>query len=405
MTLLSTARRSRSSRTPDTAVMISRPPPPGPSQPTGTCAPGWEHTAGVVARAFAADRGLGGAVHVLHHGRPVVDLWTGTDADGRPWTGDRLGFLYSAGKPLAAAAALVLARAGALDPAAPVAVTWPGYAARGKHPTTVTDLLTHQSGLPVLPAPLTGPDVLDWQRWTDALERADPWWEPGTATGYQGTTHGHLLGETVRLANRTATFSGALRALVTGPCALDVHCGLPPDQHHRVGRPRWATGSDPATPTGPEPDGPLGVAVAVARAGLPGAGDTAGWTAELPSRNVLASARGLAGFWAACLDGRLPGTAMAVWQPPVFDRVLRLRAVWGAGVARGHGRFDRGSAAYGHPGAGGAVGWADPGRGLAFAFVPAFLRPAPFGRDRRAALLTASVLATADRAGKAEQAA
>jgi CubicO group peptidase (beta-lactamase class C family) len=61
-------------------------------------------------------------------------------------------------------------------------------------------------------------------------------------------------------------------------------------------------------------------------------------------------------------------------EPPIegwHDHVLKVDAAWSLGFSRPLGSFDYGSAttAFGHPGAGGSMGFADPQSGLSYAYV------------------------------------
>jgi len=144
-----------------------------------------------------ASRGeVGAAVVAYVEGRPVVDLWAGYADQGqtRPWREDTIVNVFSVGKAFAAICLLRLVDAGlvALDDA--VSRHWPGFAAH----TTVTEVLSHRSGLAAIARPLPEDAVYDWDVVAEALAAQEPWWPPGTAHGYHVHTFGFLVGEIVR---------------------------------------------------------------------------------------------------------------------------------------------------------------------------------------------------------------
>lgn len=96
-----------------------------------------------------------------------------------------------------------------------------------------------------------------------------------------------------------------------------------------------------------------------------------GW----PAAGLIATARGLAGFYRDLLDGRIvsPDTLRDAVKPRVSgpDRVLHVDSAFGLGFMRPSTVFAvPGETAFGHTGASGAIGVADPDSGLAMAYVP-----------------------------------
>jgi len=94
---------------------------------------------------------------------------------------------------MTALCALVLADRGELDPDAPVAEYWPEFAAGGKDHVLVKHLLGHTSGVAGWTEHMTLDDICDLEKSVALLAAQEPWWEPGTAAGYHGFTHGHLI--------------------------------------------------------------------------------------------------------------------------------------------------------------------------------------------------------------------
>lgn len=192
-----------------------------------------------VRQAFAAnfDNGLdvGASVAVFLHGEPVVDLWGGSlDAEGSaPWREDTLINVWSTTKTMTNLCALILADRGEIELTAPVARYWPEFAAAGKEAIEVRHLLSHTAGLSGWSEPLSVEDLYDWEKLTGLLAAQEPWWEPGSASGYHAVTQGYLVGEVVRRV--TGVSLGRFFAdEVSGPLGADFYIGTPPEVDDRV---------------------------------------------------------------------------------------------------------------------------------------------------------------------------
>jgi CubicO group peptidase (beta-lactamase class C family) len=191
--------------------------------------------------AFATnlDSGLdvGASVAVFVDGVAAVDIWGGhIDEDGSvPWQRDTITNVWSITKTMAALCTLMLADRGELDFSAPVARYWPEFAAAGKSAIEVRHLLGHTAGLSGWSEPITSEDLSDWEKCTSLLAAQEPWWEPGTASGYHALTQGYLVGEVVRRITGT-TLGHFFSSEVTGPLGADFHIGLPAEEDARVAR-------------------------------------------------------------------------------------------------------------------------------------------------------------------------
>lgn len=180
---------------------------------------------------------LGASVAVFVGGEPVVDIWGGfVDVDRTiPWEQDTIINVWSTTKTMTALCALILADRGELDFHAPVADYWPEFAASGKDRVEVRHLMSHTAGLPGWTEPMAPEDLYDWEKATTLLAAQEPWWEPGTASGYHAVTQGYLVGEVVRrISGRSlGTF---FAEEVAGPLGADFHIGTPPECDDRVAR-------------------------------------------------------------------------------------------------------------------------------------------------------------------------
>ena len=94
--------------------------------------------------------------------------------------------------------ALMLADRGELDLDAPVVNYWPEFGQKGKGDLPVKFFLSHSAGLPGFDPALTTDELYDWDTATNNLASQEPWWEPGSASGYHAITQGFLIGELIR---------------------------------------------------------------------------------------------------------------------------------------------------------------------------------------------------------------
>jgi CubicO group peptidase (beta-lactamase class C family) len=344
---------------------------------------------------------IGASVCVWMDGEKVVDLWGGL-ADfpaARPWEEDTLGFLFSSTKGLTALAMLMLADRGKLDHDARVAEYWPEFAQNGKERITVRQLLNHRSGLSAIDHPLSLDDLEDSARVAPALEAQEPLWEPGTAQGYGGVSFGAYVAELFRRIEGRS-IGRFLADEVAGPLGVDVHLGLPAELDARVATVVLPRRRDRILRMVPRLIWGRGVEGRVFRAFADKTSATARAFAnpadlgprglhnvntprvrqmELPWMNGITNARSLASVYAALTNVHPSGVRLVApelleevqrrqsWQ---VDRVLRKPMGFSLGFVKEESHlFSPYSEAFGHPGAGGCVGFADPPRRLAFGYV------------------------------------
>ncbi|MFI8189814.1 serine hydrolase domain-containing protein [Streptomyces sp. NPDC085946] len=375
----------------------------------GTVAEGFEPVREAFARNFAALGERGAAVAVYRHGHRVVDLWGGTrDVDGdAPWERGTAQVVRSATKGVAAAVLLLLHQRGELDLDAPVGQYWPEFKAHGKDRVLVRHVLNHRAGLPVLDRPLTPAEALDPLRGPEAVAAQAPVWEPGTDHGYHALTYGWMLDELVRRVTGRGT--GAwIAAEIAGPLGLDLWLGLPGTAAGRVGRVGPVEGPEPAggprlrpkrsvTAAYQDPDSLTRRAFA-AITPFPDQNDPAYLAAALPATNGVATADGLARFYAALVgevggvrlfDPATAGLARAE-ESAGPDRVLVVGTRFGLGyMLHGSASPLLSPGSFGHPGRGGALGFADPDSGVAFGYVTNGFRRTVTADPRAQALVRA----------------
>jgi CubicO group peptidase (beta-lactamase class C family) len=389
----------------------------------GTCRPGFERVAEAFERNLKEKGEIGASVCLTVGGETVVDLWGGL-ADPKtqaPWTRDTVSIVYSCTKGATALCAHVLASRGALDLDAPVAELWPEFAQHGKERVTTRMMLDHSSAVPAVRARVKDDGPYDWAYMTERLAAEVPFWEPGTRNGYHGFTFGWTVGEMVRRASGKSlgTF---FREEVTRPLGLDFWIGLPEEIEPRVA-PMVAhvyKAADAVTPfmrdlaTNKESVAALFYFNNGAwRSG--GANTRAGHAAEIGAANGITNARGLAGMYAPLANGggylvdattlaRMGEVSMATHD----DATLRIPTRFALGFMKSMDNRKRslaaklwgedcdsvilGSPAFGHVGAGGSLGFADPVAGLSFGYTMNRMGPGLLMNERGQSLVDAAYL-------------
>jgi CubicO group peptidase (beta-lactamase class C family) len=372
---------------------------------SGSVAAGFEPVREVFTANFTRHGEVGAALHVTVGGSPVVDLWGGA-ADAactRPWAPDTLVNVWSTTKGWLALAMHMLASQGRLDFDAPAARYWPEFAQKGKGDVLVRHLLTHTAGLPAPSLPVPQEALFDWDRMVRSLEQSELFWKPGEQCGYHAATFGWLNGEILRRLTGIPV-GQFIRTYIAAPLKADVYVGLQAAEQARAaeivppsplaylvfrlmmasrGRmARWAF-TNPARP--------------------PRLANTRRWReAEIPSSNGHASARGLARLYTLlALGGEMEGVRLLSGPAAALagrEQVHMRDVVIGMPVRRTLGYLladaglgdPRPPTAFGHPGMGGSLGFADPANGLAMGYV---MNRMVFGPDSRATELARAVYA------------
>jgi CubicO group peptidase (beta-lactamase class C family) len=383
----------------------------------GQVEPGYEAVQEAFATNFSSHGDVGAAFCLYVQGRKVVDIWGGiADArTGRKWNEDTLTLVYSTSKGVSAICAHLLAQRGQLDLDAPVIAYWPEFGQAGKAQTTVRWLLSHRAGLPVVDRHVTPEEALAWDPAVDALAAQAPIWEPGTKHGYHALTYGWLIGEVIRRATGR-TLGAVLAEEVSRPLGLDLWIGLPEAEEQRVCR------LIPVHPGQLSPDelralpperlemlkamaSPASLAMRALNVTDPpfnfnSRGVHAG---ELPAANAIGTARALARLYAAAI-GEIDGIRLL--DPATVEDATREQANGPDQVILQDTRFGSGfflpspftplmgRRSFGHPGAGGSLAFADPDRGIGFAYVMNRMQQNLSGDPRAADLVAAARRAT-----------
>jgi CubicO group peptidase (beta-lactamase class C family) len=337
---------------------------------------------------------VGASLCITIGGETVVDLWGGLKAGKDPehWEEDTVSVVFSCTKGATALCAHHLIDQGSLDIHEKVGFYWPEFATNGKEDATVEMMLNHSVGVPALREPIKEGGYCDWDYMVDRLSAEAPFWKPGTRNGYHMMTFGWTVGELVRRVSGKS-LGTYFREHIAEPLALDFSIGLPEDQHARVSRmQRWR-------PKKGEQPAPFTLAMlndrnslqylAFMNSGKHKTDSTQSYLAELGGGGGIANARALAGMYAPLANGGIHKGVRIVSE----DHIQRMRSVsvatledatllmpsrFGLGFMRSMDNRHRasgnmetmilGRGGFGHAGAGGSVGFADPEAALSLGY-------------------------------------
>lgn len=358
----------------------------------GHVSPGFEPVREAFAENFAVRRELGGACCVYLRGEKVVDLWGGIrdPRTGEPWEEDTMVIVYSSTKGLAAMTMALAHARGWLDFEERVSHYWPEFAQNGKERITVRQLLSHQAGLFAFDEMADRGVVADLDRLASVLARQKPAWPPGERQAYHAISLGYYESELLRRIDpRHRSLGRFFQDEIAAPLGLEFYIRLPesiPDARlARLARPGWIeilrgfplrlmlqvvnprsnivralAGSmlphdekrvyarDFEVPAG----GGVGTARAMARAYgvFASGGRELGLSAETLQALAAPAVPPARGFYDECMKG--DGVAFSLG-------FMKHCPVWPFGS----------ESAYGSPGTGGSLGFADPEAGVGYAYV------------------------------------
>lgn len=340
----------------------------------------------------------GASLALWHEGKRVLSMHGGEALPGVPWSGSTQCLIWSASKGVAAAVTLHALQEKEVPLHTPVAELWPEFGAEGKNCITLEELLSHRAGLAAIDR--KGLAITDHAGVADALAAQPPNWPLHGSHGYGARTFGFLLDEIVRRLIGE-TLGDRWERVFRAPLALDLWFGLPEQLAGTA-----ATVIAPKTPPAP---GPFSKAFAdpssLTRRALSEPGGTltptvmntpAMRSASLPSLGAIATADSLARFYAL-----LAGDGGGFFKPETLaamrntlaqgaDRVLMADTSFSAGFMTNDFRvYGPSPSAFGHPGAGGSIAFADPEHGLGFAFIPSAMHPGALPGQRTRKLLAA----------------
>ena len=359
----------------------------------GHVSPGFESVRDVFTDNFLRRRELGGACAVYHRGQRVIDIWGGVrdKQTGKPWEQNTMVVVHSATKGLAAMTMALLHSRGRLDYDERVSTYWPEFAQNGKETITVRQLLAHQAGLFAFDEPVDRYTIADLDRLAIIMARQTPAWRPGTRQAYHALTLGFYEGELMRrLDPARRTIGRFFHDEIATPLGIDVYLRLP----YTVANERLATLAPPGfiqMLRGFPPR--LALDTLNHRSNIyralvvnPGAGvyidplHVYARELEVPSGNAVGTARGIAhayGVFATNGELGLRQETLNLLDAPAIppangfhDQCLHADAQFSLGFMKPSAAVPFGGPrSFGAPGAGGAMGFADPDAGIGYAYV------------------------------------
>src|SRR5262245_50410564 len=308
---------------------------------SGTCHESFRRVREAFEKNLDNGNDIGASAAVLVDGEVVVDLWGGylDEARTQPWQCDTIINTFSTTKTMTALSALVLADRGEIDLDAPVAKYWPAFAAAGKGSILVRQVLGHTCGMPGWTATMTLEDIYDLEKSCARLAAQEPWFEPGTAAGYETFCMGHLLSPVVQRVTGK-TLGRFFADEIAGPLGAEFHIGTGPELDSRVAP------LIPATPI-PQASGKNTFAdrSCFNPAGNPYDAFTVAWRrAEIGGANGHGNARGVAIAQSVLANGGALGKRLLSEkgrervlevQSDGIDRILGVPMKWGMGYALG----------------------------------------------------------------------
>ncbi len=337
---------------------------------------------------IGAGRQIGVQVAAYLQGGPIIDVAAGKlgPDDDRPVRNDSLFLSFSTTKGPSALVIHQLADRGIIDYDAPVAEYWPEFAQNGKGAITVAQAMSHQAGLHAMPPDFQPEHVTDWDAALEWVAAGTPAWEPGTTNAYHAVTYGWIVGGIVR-GSTGRHFSEVIRTEVAEPLGVadEFFVGIPdePSVLNRVAS-LAIVGAGEGLPI--PADSPF--FEAMPKAMWQHFNDLEFRTACMPGANGHFSARALARMYGALANGgTIDGVelvsperiaSMQELQTAEKDRVLGPSIRRSTGFMLGglgpdlhgnlvHGPMGPRGTAFGHAGAGGSTGFADPELGLGVA--------------------------------------
>lgn len=368
----------------------------------GFCEPRFSAVEQAFRNNFSEHGDIGAACTIYHGDQCIVDLWGGfgNPESSIPWRHDTLQLVFSAAKGITTTCIWMLVERGLLDIDKPIADYWPEFGCNGKEAISTRMVLSHRAGLAAVDGDLTLAQVFQWQPVIDAIQDQAPNWSPNTTHGYHARSFGWILGELLRRISNTS-IGEFIQSEIAIPQQLDLWIGLPDSELGRC-----AKVIPPQTGTQSLADlfgeSSLMVRVLNGPSNLFDYNDM--WNqaellkAQMPSSNAVCTAPSLAQFYKLLLprDGRKSLLSVATINEACKlmsdgpDEVIKAPTRFGSGFALPPFLAPHCSASsFGHSGAGGSLGFADPEADISFAYVMNKMRFDMGGDPRTEALLKA----------------
>jgi CubicO group peptidase (beta-lactamase class C family) len=294
----------------------------------------------------------------------------------------------SATKAVVASALWIMIQEGKMEPADRIAKYVPEFGTNGKEKTTIEQLMIHTAGIPVAPG-----SFKDWGNRQKRLERFAQWrpeHPPGQKFIYHVQANYWPIAEAIERISgkRIGEF---VSERIAEPLGLpELRLGLPRDQQSRMADVVWV-----GEPAKDEEYKKLGINPPRANMGsineavILEMNDPEVRASDHPAGGLMTTAADLALFYQALLNDGCSYKGERIWKSEMLHAARKIRSgdlidpargmtanralgiviAGGDGKAnlRGFGRTNS-AEAFGHPGFGGQIGWADPASGISFAY-------------------------------------
>jgi CubicO group peptidase (beta-lactamase class C family) len=367
---------------------------------------------------FSLRNELGASCCVRIGEQTVVDLWGGFSSVEKiqRWQEDTVVVVFSCTKAMTALCAHLLIERGQLKLKEPVATYWPEFAQHGKDKITVEMMLNHSSALPAFRQPIKPDGYDDWDYMVKRLEQEEPFWLPGTRTGYHLISFGWTVGELIRRVSGMSLGQFFDQELAQ-PLQADFWIGLPEDNANRVA----PVAMGPIDQSQPMSDfmtaiinDPTSIShLALSNSGGNNANSAATLRAEIGGAGGVSNARAMAKLFSPLANGGVVGDRQYFSQQSIqrmstvstatmLDATLLVPTRFALGFMKSMDNrtckagntdsFIIGDRAFGHVGAGGSTVFADPDNKLAFAYTMNLMGPGVLLNHRGQSLVDAAYL-------------
>jgi CubicO group peptidase (beta-lactamase class C family) len=307
----------------------------------------------------------------------------------KPATDETVFVAMSATKAITSSALWLLIQEGKISPADNIVQYVPEYGTNGKESTTIEHLLIHTAGIPAAPG--------SFKDWGDSKRRLERFaqWRPVNPPGEKFIYHIHanywpIADAIERLTGKR--LGEFVRERIAEPLGLpDLRVGLPRPIQHRMADVKWV-----GEPAKEEEYRKLGVTPP--RANLDSINEDVVLEMnepelremDFPAGGLMTTAGDIALFYQALLNDGKAHDGTRIWESEMLREARRIRSgnlidpargitanralgiviAGGDGKAnlRGFGRTNS-AEAFGHPGFGGQIGWADPVTGISFGYL------------------------------------
>lgn len=337
----------------------------------------------------------GASLALYHRGKEILSLYGGwkDDAKTKPWEADTITLIWSAGKGIGSACLLHALQEHQISLDQRVSEFWPEFAQAGKEKITLAELLSHRAGLAALDK--KGLSPIDHECIARELAAQVPNWHFDGGHGYGAKTFGCLLDELLRRITGVTSLSQYWRHTFAAPLELDLWFGIPESLLSKTADVIPAKTAPPPSDFGTAYRDHFSL---TRRAFMEPGGNFSTLSMNQPalrqasiiSSGAISSAHALAKFYSLlATQERNPyfNTTTRRWmETPMTsgcDRVLMAETSFSAGfMMSGNLNIFPTRRSFGHPGAGGAIGFAIPEQELGFAFLPNAMHHGIFSNQR-----------------------